>query len=509
MPWRNSYAEAIILLVCSSLVFAIYQAIPSFPDPDSFYHARLAALWLEHGLRSNFPWLPFTTLNQAFADHHLLYHIVLLPFVSLLGEVIGVKVAQVVLATAFTMSSYAILKRWRVPYAGPALILLYSVYPMLVRVNLVKASALALILFMGLIWAASERRYIVVGILTILYTMAHGGFLLSVVIAVAAWLAQLIVITVRTSRLTWLAPTGVGAAFLAVLLGVVVNPYFPDNLAFLWAQFFQIGVVGYADVIAVGAEWYPFQPFDLIAALSVLLVGATAGAVVIAKYYRQHLNDERVISLGLLVLPLGLLTIRSRRFIEYLVPVLWLLVCLVVLPAWQRGHLQRWWRMALQRLGKWQIVLNVYLLAALLFAIGQPYVAVAKEFYQQASLNRYAAAGEYLRTHVPPGEIIFHGQWDDFPELFYHDPTHRYMVGLDPTFLYLASPEQYQQWIGISSGQDKQATVRHIQEYFGSQYVVVDEREVRTQLLLAYLLRDAGAQTVFQQEHVRIFYLSP
>lgn len=501
MPWLNKYTEAALVVIVSGIVFGFYQAIPTFPDPDSFYHARLVALMLEHGVVTQFPWLPFTTLGQVFADHHLLYHILLMPFVATLGPIVGVKVAQAFIATALTLVCYGILKRWHVPYAGVAIMALYGVYPMLIRVNLVKASAMALILFLLLLVTLVERRYLTAGIITVLYTMTHGGFLLAIIVAVVVWCAQVVTQTARR-------PTGIVVVCLAMVVGVLANPYFPANLPFLWAQFFQIGVVNYQETIEVGAEWYPFSPLDLVGAISVLLLGLVIAVVLAVRRYQVALTDVRLVSLTFLFVPLLLLTVRSRRFIEYLVPVLWLLVCLVVLPAWRRGDIQQLWRTHLQRLGRLATVLKVYLLLAILFGILRPYAAVVKEFATQQPLARYQAAARYLHSNVPEGAVIFHGRWDDFPELFYYDPTHTYIVGLDPTFLYLADTQKYDQWVALGSGADKTETAKNIRTYFRSRYVIVNETEERTKLMLAYLLRDPTVTELFHQEDIRIFQLS-
>ena len=48
---------------------------------DGYYHIKFAWLMRQHGLRLEFPWLPLTILKPAeFTDHHLLYHILLVPF---------------------------------------------------------------------------------------------------------------------------------------------------------------------------------------------------------------------------------------------------------------------------------------------------------------------------------------------------------------------------------------------------------------------------------------------
>ena len=50
--------------------------------------------------------------------------------------------------------------------------------------------------------------------------------------------------------------------------------------------------------------------------------------------------------------------------------------------------------------------------------------------------DTYRAGAEWMRANVPAGQIVFNTDWDDFPRLFYYDPTHNYVSGLDPTYLY-------------------------------------------------------------------------
>ena len=47
----------------------------------------------------------------------------------------------------------------------------------------------------------------------------------------------------------------------------------------------------------------------------------------------------------------------------------------------------------------------------------------------------YRAGAEWMRANLEPGQIIFNTDWDDFPRLFYYDPGHAYVSGLDPTYL--------------------------------------------------------------------------
>ena len=49
--------------------------------------------------------------------------------------------------------------------------------------------------------------------------------------------------------------------------------------------------------------------------------------------------------------------------------------------------------------------------------------------------DHYEATMAWIRENVPPGEMIFSLDWDEFPKMFYYDTSHAYASGLDPTYL--------------------------------------------------------------------------
>src|SRR5437867_2500437 len=113
---RRQGARVATLVIAAALYWFI-QDRPSFMDPDSFYHAKMALLMREHGPVTSFPWLPFTTLADAFADHHFLYHAALVPFVSELGPLVGTRAAAIVFAAAAIVMFQALLEAYGVPCA--------------------------------------------------------------------------------------------------------------------------------------------------------------------------------------------------------------------------------------------------------------------------------------------------------------------------------------------------------------------------------------------------------
>src|SRR3982750_1287216 len=114
-------------------------------DFDSYYHIRWSRLLWE-GLRSGhfpptFQWLPLTTLNpHDYVDHHLLFHILQIPFTWFGDLRLGAKVAATIFASLAVFSCYWLIVRYRISYALVWLVALLSCSaPFLYRLNMAKA----------------------------------------------------------------------------------------------------------------------------------------------------------------------------------------------------------------------------------------------------------------------------------------------------------------------------------------------------------------------------------
>ena len=67
--------------------------------------------------------------------------------------------------------------------------------------------------------------------------------------------------------------------------------------------------------------------------------------------------------------------------------------------------------------------------------------------------TRYRGAAAWLIANTPPGSRVFATDWDDFPELFFWNMHNTYLLGLDPTYMYLHDPQLYLRWRAITRGQ--------------------------------------------------------
>jgi hypothetical protein len=123
--------------------------------------------------------------------------------------------------------------------------------------------------------------------------------------------------------------------------------------------------------------------------------------------------------------------------------------------------------------------LNVATVVALMLATSMVFTVYGetKEIKDSAPPEAYRGGIEWLRTNVPAGQVVFNTDWDDFPKLFYYDPTHAYVSGLDPTYLYDADPELSKLYERITLGQEHDPGPL-IRDRFGARYVFTDNEDV-------------------------------
>ncbi len=269
-------------LLTGAALFALFTALFAFvqfgtsalADNDGFYHLRMAALMREYGLRVPFTWLPLSILNpQAFYDHHLLYHVYLSLFAGGSDQAILIagKWASVFMPAAAFVAVWWLLRGQQVRYAAIWTLGLFAVSEaFLYRMSMPRAqSASLLVLALGLHWLL-QRKFVWLMPLGFLYVWLYNAFPLLIVVsliyAVAAFLTE--------RRIEWKA---VIYPAVGLALGLIVNPYFPQNLTFIINHLApKLGELG----ASVGNEWYPYDTWVLVQnsgfALAAFIVGTFA-----------------------------------------------------------------------------------------------------------------------------------------------------------------------------------------------------------------------------------------
>lgn len=504
---RPLFLYALVFIISLTL-FSYLQFDRTFADPDSFYHAKMAALLADRGIITQFPWLSATNFKTSFIDHHFLYHLALVPFVKIFPPLVGLKIATILFASLAILTIFWFSRQLKIKGAFWYAIFLMTVNPFVFRINLAKAQPLVLIFLFLTIYLLFTRRYSHLAIVSAAYVWLYGGWPLA---GAAAGLYVMI-------NWLWLYRPGWPAAFLrtwarkkvhkqnfrllfsaggGLLAGLLFNPYFPKNLAFYWQQTFKIALVNYQSVIGVGGEWYPYGVQDLfLAALPFFffLIFALTGFFFFHK--KQPLGAWFFFVLGFLFF---LLTLKSRRYVEYFVPLALVFCALGLNPAIEVLE---------KNLNK--ILPPRYILLAPLFfllAVSPIFVrdilSVKNSYRQSLPFEKFFEPAKWLEQNSQPGDIVFHSDWDEFPLLFYHNDKNYYLAGLDPTFMYQSDPALYRRWVDYTTGKTSAGLYSAIKNVFKARYVFVDIKQ--NQDFDRNLAANFNFKKVFENEEARVY----
>src|ERR1041385_7438948 len=202
-------------------------------DYDGYYHIKWSRLIWDN-LRAGhfppaFPWLPLTSLNpRSYVDHHLLYHIILIPFTWFRDMQTGAKVSAILFASLAVFSCYWLVVRYEIRYRLIWLLaILACSAPFLYRMNMTKAPPFAIMFLIVGTWILFEKKFWQLLPLAFLFTLGYDTFVL-LLVAVVVWT---MVIGWSEERFEWRPLVFVIAGIAA---GLIINPYFPHNLSLFY-----------------------------------------------------------------------------------------------------------------------------------------------------------------------------------------------------------------------------------------------------------------------------------
>jgi hypothetical protein len=448
------------LLVATALVAVIFSLIqwatPGIIGIDGYYHIKISWIMAQQGWRIlfpvEFPWLQTTVLNPAeYTDHHLLYHLLLAPF-SLIDLRIGAKLAAVVFASTALLVMYQLMaeNKVRAPLIW-LIICLASAGPFLYRLSMTRRQALTMLLLLLTLLVAFRGKTRWMLPIGFAFTWLFDGFPLLLGVCGAVFLGM----AWERRRLEWgliLYPAA------GVLLGNIIHPYFPNNLIFSYLHmlpkvFQLVGLSHSDDEIRVGNEWYPYS-FDFFMEsswLAILLVPLGFVPILLdARLSSLRRVDGKVVALGIIAIAFLVLYARSRRWVEA-EPIYATLFCAF---AWSRALPDRVTSvLKSQMTPRREAVIAVLVGLALLPLLWQTVSSARNDASAARDGTRYRSALAWLSTNTPAGARVFATDWDDFPEMYYWNTHNTYLIGLDPTYMYLHDGPLYLRWRAITRGQ--------------------------------------------------------
>ena len=499
-------------------------------DWDGYYHIKWSSmLWenFRHGKwLPTFEWLPLTVLNpKDYADHHFLFHLLQIPFLWFFQPVTAAKVATVVFSTLAIFSVYWMLFRYEVKHQ---LIWLAAILTcsnaFYYRMNMAKAPPLTIIITVLGVHLLFQRNYKWLLPLMFAFVWTYSLFPL-LLFAAIIWV---IIIGWNERRFEWrpLAYTAAG-----LVLGNIINPYFPNNLYLFTEHFTEKFKIGSDFVVAVGGEWYPYTGMELLMTFPIALLAMLMGYILFVPRSGK-LPEKAAFFLAFTSILLAA-QFRSKRFAEYFPPFAILFAAFAwksftapktaelpdefkrdidpYLDAAKPTEREATWNLVRQfsvwALGLVLVIFWIYNLVGF-HKFGFDEAGMIDNIVSNEPGDKYRRAMQWATgldetgaENIPKGERIFNTNWDKFPKMFFYDTKHTYVYGLDPNYLYTQNPELYKLLKDITEAKiDDPAPV--IRDKFGANYIFADAKENTD--MIAKALESGWVETVYEDDEARL-----
>jgi hypothetical protein len=386
--------------------------------------------------------------------------------------------------------------------------------------SMTKAMSVSVALLIVGIHLLFQRKYLWLLPLAFFFTLTYDMFVLLALVALI-WTAVLVWSEGRVEwrPLLWVA--------VGIVAGTIINPYFPHNVRLLYEHvLMKFTSKGFST--AVGQEWYPYESWDFARNCTVAFVAMVAGYIAFNAQDRKRSAHALFFLIFSTILLIA--NARWRRFAEYWPPFAVLFAAFSLQLVFERArsaygnlpadvldelepYLDRPANVAAQQHAAettmWSernktfaaSVVTVLLLIPMVAMI----VAETREIATTAPHGEYTKGIEWMRTNVPAGQVIFNTDWDDFPKLFYYDPAHAYVSGLDPTYLYDKDQSLSRLYEEITLGRHKDPGPV-IRDRFGARYVFTDNEDVHNDFYNAAM--DSGwFDEVYTDKDCTVFYI--
>ena len=516
---RGARLEFVIFtLVAAATAAYVYLQSPNLREIDAFYHFRHASLYAHNGIfMKEFPWAVYSVISRFSADIWYGFHLLLAPFTFIPDPMWEIKAGGIFLFTMLLVVLYLALRRIEIsyPFLWPFLLLGPFVWRMAVPRPQIASLASAALLFSfmlrGGVWGVFFS--------SLALTFFHLSFFwLALVVAVAVALVK-----IRTEKiLEW-------RKLLAVMLGLAAGWLLRPNpmgaAKILYVQVFEL-FFARNEGLSFGVELNPLAPrvlFSVFTPFLILWLGVASISLAVILLRRVPLPARsRTLfwsSFALSLLFFGMVVLVAMRSADQ-----WALFAILSTAsgftlfidpkaAELKGSLTREGRIIAASIGSLVFVFLVW------HSMGQYSLHMR---ISSLPPYRFQAAGEWLKEHARPGEIVFNAKWDNFSELFFWDPQNRYIGGMDPIFQYAYDPSLY--WKAHHLGQGEAAshtwgtrnpteanledTYTVLRRDFKASYVFIEKKPRDNAALYGYLRGDPRFILRFDDEWAAIFQLS-
>ena len=491
------YSLLLSFFLSLTLLAIVQFSTPNIAGYDGYYHIKIAEQMRDNGVPLAFENLPLTIIDkERYLDMHMLFHVFQIPFTYLDNLVTAAKLSAVVFAAfAFLIIAVYLATNGYIYLFTVPLFLLASSSGFLYRIEMPRAQIFGLLFMVVAAHVVQHRKAFALGFLTMVFVWTYKGFpILFPVFGVGIIMHMAINRSIEVKMIV--------AGIVGLAAGLVINPYFPNNVNFLWDDL-VLKIFSHSYKTVVGTEWYKYDTGELIESCGFALVLYIMG---IFWTNREQWRQDYARLLWFVLSTLWLIMLfKSKRFVEYFPPsaVIFFLLCL-------RSEAKRIGTIKTKILRfRYGFAINFALggiaAASLITLTILNMIAVSKEIDSELSPGAWKGGALWLARNTEPGSMVFHTDWDDFPMLYHYNASNHYIVGLDPDYLYSENPELFDLWSEISIGEIENPS-HMINHRFKASFVISDRYHDD---FLEQAYRDPLMVERFKDAHSTVFEIVP
>lgn len=439
---RKKLSEGVLLASAACCVFAycifLQFIAPVFYESDSYYHIAVSSFMKNFGWHYNFHWAQFSVYKDFFADKDFLFHLSTVPFLALSNDpVIAGKFAILFYNFFFISAFIFILKKYLPSYLAACFLLLpFLSTTFTLYLTYLRSYTLANIFtFLG-IYFLIKKKWPGVFFISLFYALTHTSFFTIVVFAFVCEIIRWLFYKDFFRR-------NIYSAVLGVILGCLIHPNFPNNLLYVHLQFLVINSANKGLDLKLGSELFSFpaarvfiENFAVLFSLNLVLWAAF--------FSKKRISFSTAVWFACANFYLLLALSANRHW--YAVNILFFIALASYLKD-LKG--ERPW-------GEFNRKINFFILGYLiliLFYFPGAIKNLAGNIDRSIRLgNHYKDVSFWMKTHIPPGQLIYHNYWSDPSYFLCFNPNNDYLVVLDPFYMYHRYPELYLFYLDLSKG---------------------------------------------------------
>jgi hypothetical protein len=459
--------DVFFVFILSFIIFYIVQfSSENLAGNDTYLYIKLADIIKNYGLIREFPWLSATMISENFTGLHFLYYILLIPFTFFGSLIIGAKIASIFFLSLMLAVFYAILKNLKLKfgYVWILLLLASSAY-FLIRMNFSRPLSFSVIFTLLVFYSLIKKNNLLLFATSFLFVWAHGSFPLSILLA-------FIFLFVNYIFKKELYYKSILFSVGGIILANLINPFFPNNL-----NYFSIYYLSQTPYFLTSqiAEWQPIGlddlflsdatiliiPFILLSTIYVFssvvdFINKTKESII-----EESVRERKIISSFLFLVSIIFFvgTLLQGRFIDYWVPFSVMFIAFyfefIYFDFAKNDKIKR----IVEKIkfsksfSKEDVKITFVCFALIILGLSayNKINFVSQGYFHDSSKNIEETA-LWLKKNTLKKSIVFNVNWGDFSKLFFYNSDNYYILGLDPKFLYLKSPEKYWLYDNIGKG---------------------------------------------------------